>query len=101
MTWKTAGECSRRRFVNIGPRGGWCGHMHVSVRSACQCQQRWDAIAPKYRDRWLTAINQRVMPAGERLRFIVAMSGRPLPVLPLEPLTDFEITYALRGVRAR
>ena len=101
MTWKTAGERSRRRYVNIGPRGGWCGHMHVSVRSACQCQRRWDAVGVKYRDRWLTAINQRVMPTGERLRYVVAMSGRPLPVLPLEALTDLEVVDVPRGVRAR
>ena len=42
-------------------------------------------------DRMICGLDSPVMPRGERLRFIVAQSGRPLPMLPLRSVTVDEL----------
>ena len=79
------------RFVCIGPRLGWCGHVHSSLRAAGTCLRSHTFAMASQTDRMICGLHAPAMPTGERLRFIVAQSGRPLPMLPLRSVTDFEL----------
>ena len=81
----------RGRFVCIGPRRGWCGHVHQSLRAAGACLRDHTNALAGQTDRMVCGLDAPAMPIGARLRFIVAQSGRPLPMLPLRSLTTDEL----------
>ena len=79
------------RFVCIGPRRGWCGHVHTSIRAAGGCLKRHTHATASQTDRMVCGLDAPTMPHGERLRFVVSQSGRPLPMLPLRSVTLDEL----------